>query len=211
MGLIRKQPITYTQKLFTVGLNKTILIVGLGNVGKDYDKTRHNVGFMVLDRFKEENDFPNWENKTSLKCEISMSQLGETRVVLVKPTTFMNLSGTAVALVMNYFKIPQENLLVIHDELDINYGIIRTTNGGSSAGHNGIKSIIEKVGKDFGRVRIGIGPKTPPQIDSADFVLGKFSSKESEKLSEVIKEATVVITERIYSERLNQETRPVFV
>jgi PTH1 family peptidyl-tRNA hydrolase len=196
---------------YTVGLNKTLLIVGLGNVGDKYEDTRHNIGFSVIDAFAQENEFDKWMNKTDQKCHFSSKKIGGCRVILIKPTTLMNLSGSAVQLVSNFYKIATSDILVLHDELDINFGEIRTRLGGSSAGHNGIKSIIESMGEEgFARIRIGIGPKTPSTVDSADFVLSKFTKSEVENLPKITREVSSILNEYIFSEQpVRTETRTV--
>lgn len=182
--------------------------MGLGNIGKHYDGTRHNVGFAVADEFVRKNDLGGWTEKKDLKCHLASGQLGETRVMVIKPTTLMNLSGEAVLAVSQFYKIPPVNIVVVHDELDINFGQIRTRIGGSSAGHNGIKSVTKLVGdENYGRVRVGIGPKKPAQMDSADFVLQKFSDKESKDMPALLQEATAVLSEYVYGGQLATETR----
>lgn len=112
----------------------------------------------------------------------------------------MNLSGEAVLAVMQFYKIPASQVVVVHDELDINFGIIRTRIGGAAAGHNGIKSIMQHLGEDFGRVRIGIGPKIPDTIDSSDFVLAKFTSDEQKQLPPLTQEISAIISEYIFGD-----------
>src|ERR1035438_255752 len=146
--LQKKDQTSEAMQYYTVGLNKTLLIVGLGNVGNKYEGTRHNIGFSVIDAFARENEFDKWMNKTDQNCHFSSKKIGGCRVILIKPTTLMNLSGGAVQLVSNFYKIATSDILVLHDELDINFGEIRTRLGGSSAGHNGIKSIIESLGQE---------------------------------------------------------------
>src|SRR5206468_6918337 len=109
-----------------------------------------------------------WIDKKSLKCLMSGGRLGETRVIAMKPATFMNLSGEAVQAVANFYKINPNNIVVIHDELDIDFGQIRLRVGGASAGHNGIKSVTQHIGEAYGRIRIGIGPKKPARIRSEE-------------------------------------------
>lgn len=209
MGLLQNRPqVGETIQLYSVGLNKTILIVGLGNPGKEYDGTRHNIGFTCLDAFASSSDFPGWTNKKDLLCLLTQLTLGDTRVILLKPTTFMNQSGESVQAVMNFYKIAPEHVVVVHDELDIPFGQIRTRVGGSAAGHNGVKSIIEHVSEDFGRVRIGIGPKVPAQIDSADFVLQKFSNDEFVEMPPLTREVSAILSEYAYGDHtLPHETR----
>lgn len=199
--------------LFTLGLNKTILIVGLGNIGKQYDGTRHNIGFDCVDDFARRNEFPGWVEKKDLKAIVATHTLADTRVILAKPTTLMNLSGEAVQAVVHFYKISPDQILVVHDELDIPFGQIRTRVGGSDAGHNGVKSIISNIQENFGRVRIGIGPKTPEQIDSADFVLQKFDKKEQEQIPALTREVSAILSEWVYNsgQSLPHETRSFLI
>ncbi|HSX36968.1 MAG TPA: aminoacyl-tRNA hydrolase [Patescibacteria group bacterium] len=202
--------------LYTLGQNKNILLVGLGNPGKDYDLTRHNVGFYCLDQFVAKTDaMSDWIVKKDLKCQQSTGQLGDTRVIAIKPTTFMNLSGEAVQAAAAFYKISDQNIVVLHDELDIDFGQIRLRMGGSSAGHNGLKSIIKYFGEDFGRLRIGVGPKSAGQrtakTDGAGFVLKKFSKKEQADLPSLSREVNAILSEYIYSGQLPHETRSFLV
>lgn len=119
----------------------------------------------------------------------------------------MNLSGEAVEAVSHFYKIPLEQIIVVHDELDIDFGQIRLRRGGSSAGHNGIKSVTKYIGETYGRVRIGVGPKTPEQIDSADFVLGKFNKEQAEHIPKLKKEVNAILSELAYGSPLTPETR----
>jgi len=189
------------------GMNRTVLIVGLGNPGKEYDGTRHNIGFACIDSFAQKNSFDPWIEKKDLKCQLTQTMMNETRVILCKPQTFMNLSGEAVQAVAHFYKIQPDSIVVVHDELDINFGQVRTRVGGSSAGHNGVKSVTEHLGEEYGRVRIGIGPKTPGQIDSADFVLQKFSEKEQANLPKLTREVNAILSEYAYGSPVSAETR----
>jgi len=198
MGLFDRKKTSFYESdpLYTLGNSQTLLVVGLGNVGTKYDKTRHNAGFMAIDRYKEAHELADWIEKKDFKCFISMGDVGSTRVILIKPTTLMNLSGEAVQKVQNFYKIAPQDTLVVHDELDIDFGTIRTKNSGGSAGHNGIKSVIQQTGKEFGRIRIGVGPKKPATMDSADFVLQNFTKEQLELLPKTLKEISAVIDER---------------
>ena len=143
------------------------LIVGLGNPGKKYNKTRHNVGFRVIDEIKK-----------SLK--------NRDDIVLSKPDTFMNNSGIAVKKILKYSKINTRDLIVVHDDIDLPFGTIRTSKDSSSAGHKGVQSIIDELkSKDFTRVRIGIRPEY--EVDAIEFVLKNFNKDEEKKLKEIIK------------------------
>ena len=199
-------------QLYAMGLTNTILLVGLGNPGAEYDLTRHNVGFYALDAFVEATgEMSDWIAKKDLKCHLSSGQLGQSRIIAIKPTTFMNLSGEAVQAAANFYKIQPQNILVLHDELDVDFGQIRLRLGGSSAGHNGIKTVSKLMGQDYGRARIGIGPKMPEAIDSADFVLQKFSAKEQAELPNLARETTSILNEYIFSNQLPNETRSFII
>lgn len=196
-------PLQYT----TIGLNKTLLIVGLGNPGAEYTGSRHNIGFVCVDAFAKQNSFDPWIAKKDLKCELAQVTLGDTRVFLCKPQTFMNLSGEAVQAVMHFYKLTLEQVVVVHDELDVNFGQIRMRVGGSSAGNNGIKSVTQHIGETYGRVRVGVGPKTPAQIDTADFVLQDFSKAEQAKIAELTREVSAILSEYAYGSPVTAETR----
>lgn len=211
MGLFQRREQTSSPPLYSLGLNKTVLVVGLGNPGAEYDGTRHNIGFACLDAFAESQGFDPWVNKKDLKCQLTSKTLGSARVIAIKPTTFMNLSGEAVLAVAQFYKVPLHQIIVIHDELDIPFGQIRTRIGGGSAGHNGVKSLIDHGFADTGRVRIGIGPKLHEQQDSADFVLAKFTPEQHGKLKDLTRETTAIITEYIYGDTLAAETRNFIV
>lgn len=213
MALFQRNPYQTTehQSLFTVGMNKTVVIIGLGNVGKEYDGTRHNIGFVCLDAFAQAHEFDPWIEKKDLKCLFTNKTLGHTRVILCKPTTLMNLSGEAAQKVMHFYKIEPGQVLVVHDELAIPFGQIRTRIGGSSAGNNGIKSLIQHIGENFGRVRIGIGKEAQEKIDSADFVLAPFSKAEREHIPQLTREATSILTEYLFSNELPHDTRSFLV
>src|SRR5262249_30722194 len=148
MALFQRRPeVGQAVQYYTLGQNKTLLIVGLGNPGKEYDGTRHNIGFAALDTFAEANNFDPWVNKKDLKCEMATARLGDAQVIAIKPTTFMNLSGEAVQAVAHFYKIPAERILAVYDEIDIEFGQVRLRKGGSSAGHNGVKSLIQHLGE----------------------------------------------------------------
>lgn len=193
-------------------MNKTLLVVGLGNIGKEYDGTRHNIGFAAVDDFVRRTEgFTDWVEKKDLKCLQTSARVGDNRVIAIKPTTMMNLSGEAVQAVAHFYKIPLEHIVVVHDELDVDFGQIRTRIGGSAAGNNGIKSIIQHMGEEFGRIRIGIGPKKPAKMDSADFVLASFSTKEKAELAGLKREASAILSEYVYGGSLPHETRSFII
>lgn len=164
--------------------NKPVLIVGLGNPGTEYLMTRHNVGFMAVDALA--GDGALW--KSEKNALTTRAEIDGVRVILAKPQTFMNNSGIAVLALMTFYKIPLENLIVIHDDMDVTVGDCRTKIGGGSAGHNGIKSIDANVGRDYKRIRIGVGhPRDLNiQIEPADWVLGRFTAEQIDKIKSVI-------------------------
>lgn len=207
MALFQKNPYSESEKpaLYSLGQEKTVLLIGLGNPGKKYDGTRHNIGFACLDAFASAHEFPAWTEKKDFKGHIAVKNLGDSRVILFKPTTYMNLSGEAVQAVATFYKIAPSAMVVVHDELDIPFGQIRMRVGGSDAGHNGLKSLIQHLGAEFGRVRIGIKAETP--MDSADFVLAKFSKEEQEHLKPLAREVISILTEYLYGGQLNPDTR----
>lgn len=211
MALFQKNPYDSTEKqsLYTLGLTKNVLIVGLGNKGKEYVNTRHNIGFECLDAFVKATDLPEFIEKKDLKCLLTNGTVGNTRVIAIKPTTYMNLSGESVQAVANFYKIPLSDIVVIHDELDVPFGQIRTRVGGADAGNNGIKSIIQHLGPDFGRVRIGIKAESP--MEDADFVLAKFDNKQQKQLPHLIKETTAILTEYVFSNQFSVDTRKFIV
>jgi PTH1 family peptidyl-tRNA hydrolase len=214
MAWLQKRPqVSNPSMFYSVGLNKTILLVGLGNTGKEYDLTRHNIGFTCIDAFVDKNsEMEPWVAKKDLRCLLSSGRIGESRVIAIKPTTFINLSGEAVQAVAAFYKIGPEHIVVVHDELDVNFGQLRLRTGGSSAGHNGIKSVSANIGEDYGRVRVGIGPKKPAAIDSADFVLQKFSKTEQTQIPNLTREVNAILSEYIFgSTILPTETRTFIV
>ncbi|MCA9308756.1 aminoacyl-tRNA hydrolase [Candidatus Saccharibacteria bacterium] len=165
------------------------LIVGLGNIGKKYDGTRHNIGFTVIDTLRVQHGLPEWQEKIKFKSLISEDFVGGKKVILAKPTTLMNNSGEAVRALKDFYKLKNSDITVIHDELDLPFGTIKQKQGGGSAGNNGIKSLIAHIGDDFKRVRMGIKNDQLDTTDSADFVLAKFSLKEKEQLDDIIQAA----------------------
>ena len=163
------------------------LIVGLGNIGPKYTFTRHNVGFMLADSIAINNNLTFREN-SRLKCFMTNLRDGYNDFLIIKPTTFMNLSGEAVRAVMDYYKIPIEDIIIVYDDLSLDLGKIRFRANGSDGGHNGIKSIIKHVGtSNIARLKIGIGPQ--PSLPSEVFVLQNFSKEELDNLKNVLSTA----------------------
>lgn len=157
------------------------LIVALGNPGLEYTKTRHNIGWQVLDEL----DLA-WQEKNKFFGLIAEKSIENEKIIFLKPTTFYNESGQSVRAVVDFYKIPIDNILVIHDELALPIGVIRNRIGGSDAGNNGIKSVSAHVGENYARIRIGVDNDLRSKIDDADFVLSSFSKTETEILKEKI-------------------------
>ncbi len=169
--------------------NKPVLIVGLGNPGGEYARTRHNVGFMAVTHLA--GDDAVW--KAEKNARTTSVNLDGRRVIYVMPQTYMNNSGVAVLALMTFYKVPLENLIVIHDDMDLATGTLREKIGGGSAGHNGIKSIDAAVGREYKRIRVGIGHPRDLElkIDPADWVLGKFSDAEMADINRAISEIKI--------------------
>lgn len=159
------------------------LIVGLGNPEAKYDGTRHNVGFFVLDEFAREQGVA-WKQNTKFKALIA--ELPGKQALLVKPTTYYNLVGESVRAVMDFYKLSPEDIVIVHDDIALPFGVIRTREQGSDAGNNGIKSLNQHLGPTTKRIRIGTANELLEQIDAADFVLAKFTSSEQEQLTDTI-------------------------
>lgn len=189
-------------------------IVGLGNPGEKYAKTRHNTGRMVLESLRTKHGLPAWTFDRKLNAEISEGKLGKTKVLLVCPDTFMNNSGKTVTKLVSSKKAAL-GMLVVYDDLDLPLGTLKVSFGKSSGGHNGLESILRALKtKDFPRVRIGVSPATPggkirkPQSEKKvlEFLLGEFSKKEMETFTKVIKkvlEAIEVSAEEGYVKAMN--------
>lgn len=168
------------------------LVVGLGNPGKEYDLTRHNIGFMAIDRMAERNHTDVKRIKFKGLCgECTMS--GK-KVLLLKPSTFMNLSGQSVQEAMSFYKIPPERTIVLFDDINLEPGKLRIRRKGSDGGHNGIKNIIYLSGSDqFPRVKLGVGKKPHPDYDLKDWVLSRFTKQEQEALSPALDNACAAV------------------
>lgn len=158
-------------------------IVGLGNPGEGYTNTRHNIGFKILDALAQQYHISAYGSKFQAEC--FKGPIDSHPCVCLKPQTFMNLSGQSVGEASRYFKIPVEQILVIHDDIDLEFGVIKTKMGGGHAGHNGLKSIDQHVGKNYYRLRVGIGRPVGRQ-DVSDFVLDPFSKKEQQDIDLMI-------------------------
>lgn len=168
---------------------KIRMIAGLGNPGEEYAQTRHNAGFKAIDELARQANVTYWKNQAgaevaSIKVNDAEAEGGKREVILVKPQSYMNTSGGPISKLCTQYKVSVEELLVIHDELDIPAGDVRIKVGGGHAGHNGLRSIIDKMGsRDFSRVRVGIG-NPPGRMPVADFVLKQLRSREAKEFDE---------------------------
>lgn len=164
------------------------LIVGLGNPGDQYENTRHNVGWRALDELAEIAGVP--VQKLKYRALINTCTISGTKVLLMKPITYMNLSGEAVGEAARFYKLPPERVLVLSDDISLPVGRLRIRKSGSAGGHNGLKSIIQHLGTDaFPRVKIGVGGKPHPDYDMADWVLGKFPPEDKKIIDEMVQKA----------------------
>uniref|UniRef100_UPI0025FA3852 aminoacyl-tRNA hydrolase n=1 Tax=uncultured Clostridium sp. TaxID=59620 RepID=UPI0025FA3852 len=169
------------------------LIVGLGNPGSQYEDTRHNIGFKVIDNIAKEYNIE--INRQKFKGMCGEGFINGEKVILLKPTTYMNLSGESIREVVDFYKISNEDVLVIYDDISLDVGRLRIREKGSAGGHNGIKSIIAHLGTDiFPRIKVGVGQ---PNVDLVNYVLGKFTKEEMEVLSESIDASTKAAKEII--------------
>ena len=164
------------------------LLVCLGNYGKQYENTRHNIGFMAAERLIDKRDLRC--NRLRFRALTELIEFGGARVLLMMPQTYMNLSGEAVGEAARFYKIPSDHVLVIYDDVSLPLGKLRIRDKGSAGGHNGIKSIIQELGsQDFPRVKIGVGAKPNPEYDLAAWVLSTFSASEEKALAVSLKNA----------------------
>ena len=172
------------------------LIVGLGNPGSQYEDTRHNIGFKVVDNIAKEYNIE--INRQKFKGMCGEGFINGEKVILLKPTTYMNLSGESIREVVDFYKLSNEDILVIYDDISLDVGRLRIREKGSAGGHNGIKSIIAHLGTDiFPRIKVGVGQ---PNVDLVNYVLGKFTKEEMEVLSESIDASTKAAKEIISSD-----------
>ncbi len=168
-------------------MTKTYLIVGLGNPGREYSETRHNIGFMLIDRLLVRLD--GRMRRMQSKALVASVTRNDTKIILAKPQTFMNLSGQAIQGLVRFYKIPLENLIIAHDDLDLPFGTLRIRPGGGAGGQKGIKSTIQHLGtQDFPRLRLGIG-RPPGRMDAAAYVLQDFAKGDAQILSETLDRA----------------------
>jgi len=185
-----------------------LLLVGLGNPSPDNTNNRHNVGFSIIDAINEK--FKLSKQKPKFKGLLTTGKINEQKVFAIKPLTFMNNSGVCVKELMDYFKIDVKNVFVFHDDMDIDLGKVKVKNGGSNAGHNGIDSIDKNIGKNYARIRIGVG-RPKKNSSAADHVLDNFSGDEQnslEKVTSSIIESLYILIDKdldLFSSKINQK------
>ena len=167
-------------------MSERFLIIGLGNPGRQYRGNRHNIGFMVVDRLAAANGIQS--SKVQNKAIVGDGRVAGQRVILAKPQTYMNNSGDAVGPLANFYKMPPENIFVVYDEMDIPLGTIRLREKGGAGGHNGMKSIIQHIGQDFPRMRLGVG-RPPGRMEPPAYLLQDFSNEQLPIVSDMIDEA----------------------
>ena len=169
------------------------LVVGLGNPGPKYEWTRHNMGFLVIDELADREKIP--VQKLKYRALTNTALIGGQSVLLMKPTTYMNLSGEAVGEAARFYKIPPQRVLVISDDVALPQGKLRIRRSGSAGGHNGLKNIISHLGSDqFPRIKVGVGGKPHPDHDMADWVLGKFTGQDKKVMEEAVSRAADAVT-----------------
>jgi PTH1 family peptidyl-tRNA hydrolase len=166
------------------------LVAGLGNPGREYERTRHNLGWVVLDAYAAKHGLA-WKAAPDFESVVARRDLGEGRTLwLMKPHTFMNASGRAVGALARYYRIGTESIAAVYDDLTIDLGLVKVSVNGSDGGHNGVASLLEHLGSGFSRFRLGVGPKQPPEMDLKDFVLSEFTTEQLNQIQQ--KSATYV-------------------
>ena len=172
------------------------LVVGLGNPGMAYEKTRHNAGFLAMDKITDK--YSAELNKNKFEAKLGECRIDGKRILLCKPQTFMNNSGSAVSKIVSFYKIPTEGIIVLFDDISLDMGKIRIRRKGSAGGHNGIKDIIELLGtEDIMRIKIGVDKKPNPEYDLKDFVLGKIPKEKWEIFESALENTTKAVEEII--------------
>ena len=182
------------------------IIVGLGNPGEKYKNTRHNLGFIFVDKLANKLDpEEKFVLNPKIKAEILETNIDQEKVIMIKPQTFMNSSGIAVKLAINYFNCETENLIVVSDDTNLNIGQARIRFGGEAGGHNGLKSIINAVGENFWRVRLGVGA-SDPKIALEDYVLSQIPENDQTKIADIVDKTADELIESIIRNKIENKT-----
>ena len=176
------------------------VVIGLGNPGKKYEKTRHNIGFIAVDNLRKKMNIS--DEREKFQALVSEKNIDGEKVIFLKPQTFMNLSGNSVIEIVNFYKLdPKKDIIVIYDNMDLSFGDIRIREKGSSGGHNGIKSIISHIGEEFIRIKCGIGAK---EKDAVEHVLGEFNQTEQKDLDEILEKINNCVIEMLSVQNLDR-------
>ena len=176
------------------------VVIGLGNPGKKYEKTRHNIGFIAVDNLRKKMNIS--DEREKFQALVSEKNIDGEKVIFLKPQTFMNLSGNSVIEIVNFYKLnPKKDIIVIYDDMDLSFGDIRIREKGSSGGHNGIKSIISHIGEEFIRIKCGIGAK---EKDAVEHVLGEFNQTEQKDLDEILEKINNCVIEMLFVQNLDR-------
>ena len=176
------------------------VVIGLGNPGKKYEKTRHNIGFIAIDNLRKKLNVN--DEREKFQALVSEKNIDGEKVIFLKPQTFMNLSGNSVIEIVNFYKLaPKKDIIVIYDDMDLSFGDIRIREKGSSGGHNGIKSIISHIGEEFIRIKCGIGAK---EKDAVEHVLGEFNQTEQKYLDEILEKINNCVIEMLSVQNLDR-------
>ena len=176
------------------------VVIGLGNPGKKYEKTRHNIGFIAVDSLRKKLNVS--DEREKFQALVSEKNIDGEKVIFFKPQTFMNLSGNSVIEIVNFYKLdPKKDIIVIYDDMDLSFGDIRIREKGSSGGHNGIKSIISHIGEEFIRIKCGIGAK---EKDAVEHVLGEFNQTEQKDLEEILEKIYSCVIEMLSVQNLDR-------
>lgn len=181
-------------------MKPALVIIGLGNPGNNYERTRHNVGFLAVDYLSEQFGVGEWQHKQKFVADIQEARVGVVPVMLVKPTTYMNLSADAIRKIVDFYKLnTEEQIFIISDDIDIPLGEYRFRKKGGAGTHNGLKSIVEYCGEHFARLRVGIGP-APAKADLASWVLSALTTEEMTALKEVFTAFPEIVQQFIMEE-----------
>ena len=176
------------------------VVIGLGNPGKKYEKTRHNIGFIAIDNLRKKMNIS--DEREKFQALVSEKNIDGEKVIFLKPQTFMNLSGNSVIEIVNFYKLdPKKDIIVIYDDMDLSFGDIRIREKGSSGGHNGIKSLISHIGEEFIRIKCGIGAK---EKDAVEHVLGEFNQTEQKDLDEILEKINNCVIEMLSVQNLDR-------